>query len=140
MEEELEKTGEIKPARDERGRLLPGNTANPKGRPKGSISVISKIKQILQEIVKTSDGKERERVETLARNIVHMAINEQDKDMIKMIVNYVDGMPTQTINMGMDENVEKIEIEIKTRQNNENQPSSNNSLSEKSSGIPEQGT
>lgn len=30
-----EKQDEIKPARDEKGRLLPGNTANPKGRPKG---------------------------------------------------------------------------------------------------------
>jgi hypothetical protein len=36
MEEEiLDKQGENKPLRDEKGRLLPGNTANPKGRPKG---------------------------------------------------------------------------------------------------------
>ena len=33
--EELVKQEEKKPERDERGRLLPGNTANPKGRPKG---------------------------------------------------------------------------------------------------------
>lgn len=33
--EEPVKQDKIKPARDERGRLLPGGTANPNGRPKG---------------------------------------------------------------------------------------------------------
>jgi len=35
MEEILVKQAENKPERDELGRLLPGNTANPHGRPKG---------------------------------------------------------------------------------------------------------
>lgn len=35
MTENLEKQEENKPERDEKGRLLPGNTANPHGRPKG---------------------------------------------------------------------------------------------------------
>lgn len=34
MSEEVVETSEIKPERDEMGRLLPGNTANPDGRPK----------------------------------------------------------------------------------------------------------
>ena len=35
MEENLDKQEINKPLRDEKGRLLPGNTANPHGRPKG---------------------------------------------------------------------------------------------------------
>lgn len=93
MNKETEKTDIYGKYRDAKGRFTEGNP----GKPKGSISVISKIKQILQEIGKTMDGKERERLETLARNIVHMAINERDKDMIKLIVQYVDGLPTQPI-------------------------------------------
>ena len=40
---------ELTPERDERGRLLPGNTANPNGRPKDSISIKSAIKKRLKE-------------------------------------------------------------------------------------------
>lgn len=75
----------------------PGQSGNPDGRPPGSISVVTVIKQILQEKAKTTDGKERERLETLARNIVHMAINQQDKDMIKLIVGYIDGLPKSSV-------------------------------------------
>lgn len=35
MSEKLDNQEKNKPARDEKGRLLPGNTANPKGRPVG---------------------------------------------------------------------------------------------------------
>ena len=35
MSENLEEQVKIKPARDKRGRLLPGNSGNLKGRPKG---------------------------------------------------------------------------------------------------------
>jgi Family of unknown function (DUF5681) len=35
MSDALPKQAETRPSRDERGRLLPGHTANPKGRPKG---------------------------------------------------------------------------------------------------------
>lgn len=96
-----------------KGYFKKGQSGNPKGKAKGTISVISKIKNILQEVAKTTDGKKRERLETLARNIVNMAINKRDKDMIKMIVNYIDGMPKQRIG-GDGDNPMKIEfVEIK---------------------------
>lgn len=49
---ELEKQVENKPARDEQGRLLPGNTANPNGRPKGKTLkewVRDKLKEMTEE-------------------------------------------------------------------------------------------
>ena|SRR3990167_8737315 len=48
--DEQEKTGEIKkPQRDALGRLLPGNTANPHGRPINAWSIKDKVRQRLQE-------------------------------------------------------------------------------------------
>ena len=105
------------------GKFAPGVSGNPAGKPKGSISIITKIKNILQEVAKTSDGNKRERLETLARNIVFMAINEKDKDMIKMLVNYIDGMPKQPIEGNLEGN-----FIIKWQNDNED---INDSLSEK---------
>lgn len=45
---ELEKQVENKPLRDENGRLLPGNTANPNGRPKGK-TIKERIREWLEE-------------------------------------------------------------------------------------------
>lgn len=43
-----DKQEENKPKRDERGRLLPGNTANLKGRPKG-MTIKEQIRKIFEE-------------------------------------------------------------------------------------------
>jgi hypothetical protein len=45
---DLEKQAENKPKRDEKGRLLPGGTANPNGRPKGKT-----IKELVREHLET---------------------------------------------------------------------------------------
>ena len=47
--EELDTTSENKPARDAKGRLLPGNTANPHGRPKGSLSIKDAVRKHLED-------------------------------------------------------------------------------------------
>ena len=75
----------------------PGESGNLKGRPKGSISITTVMKRLLQKIVKTQDGTSKQRVETLAGNILAMALNEGNEAMIKLIWNYVDGLPTQTV-------------------------------------------
>ena len=92
-------TAETKKKHRREDNLIPykkGQSGNPAGRKPGTISVITVVKNVLQEMAKTTDGTKKQRLETLARNIVHLAINERDKDMIKLIVNYVDGMPKQT--------------------------------------------
>lgn len=61
MSEQLEKQEENKPLRDERGRLLPGGTANPHGRPKGKT-----MKEFVAE--KFRNMTEEEKAEWLAQH------------------------------------------------------------------------
>jgi hypothetical protein len=67
----------------------PGQSGNPAGRPKGSISLTSMIKKRLREL--TPDGK-RAAIEMLADNIIQDALDSSD-NMRKLIWNYVDGLP-----------------------------------------------
>ncbi len=88
--EELEPTSQNKPERDEKGRLLPGNTANPAGRPRGSISITEKIRQKLLEV---PEGQRKPYLDILVSKILKKAILDGDFMMIKQVWNYVDGMP-----------------------------------------------
>jgi hypothetical protein len=89
---EQELTRENKPKRDEKGRLLPGNTANPAGRPEGSISVVSAIKKKLQEC---PEGKQKTYLHYLVEKIMKKAVIDDDVSMIKDIIDRVDGKPQQ---------------------------------------------
>ena len=53
-ENELENQAQNKPERDEKGRLLPGNTANPEGRPKGKT-----LKEFAREYYQCKDDEEK---------------------------------------------------------------------------------
>lgn len=91
-EDSQDLTGGNKPERDERGRLLPGNTANPAGRPKGSISITSAIKRKLEEC---PEGNKKTYLELLVERVMKKAIIDQDVPMLRTLWQYVDGMPTQ---------------------------------------------
>lgn len=49
MAEQTPSSQPHKPLRDENGRLLPGQTANPFGRPKGSLAPLKRVRQILSD-------------------------------------------------------------------------------------------
>ena len=104
---ELEKTSDIKPERDENGRLLPGNTANPNGRPKGSFSLVEMIKNKLQEI---PEGKDKTYAEYFVEQIMKKSVIEGDTSMMKDMINRVDGMPRQ--NIGLDGGADNKPISI----------------------------
>lgn len=87
---EQEQTSQNKPQRDEKGRLLPGNTANLNGRPRGSISITERIKQKLLEV---PEGQKKSYLEILVTKILKKAISEEDFQTMKQIWAYVDGMP-----------------------------------------------
>jgi hypothetical protein len=89
-----DKTSEIKPERDENGRLLPGNTANPNGRPKGSFSLVEMIKHKLQEI---PEGKDKTYAEYFIEQMMKKTVVEGDVSMMRDMINRVDGMPKQAI-------------------------------------------
>ena len=83
--------------RDEHGRILPGQQSlNPAGKPKGTISLTTKIKNRLKAI--GPDGK-REVIEQLADNIVQDALDGKD-GLNKLIWAYLDGMPRQSLGLG----------------------------------------
>ena len=105
MGEGLDETGENKPKRDEKGRLLPGNTANPKGRPVGSLSITAEIKKRLQEC---PEGKEKTYLEFLVNKILQQAVLEGNEQMIKQIWAYIDGQPKQAVELAGQINISSI--------------------------------
>ncbi|MGD0576501.1 MAG: hypothetical protein ABSA74_00285 [Candidatus Staskawiczbacteria bacterium] len=88
--EEQENTSQNKPQRDQRGRLLPGFTANPNGRPPGSISITAEIKRRLNEV---PEGQQKSYLEILVGKILKKAIQEEDFQTMKEIWNHTDGLP-----------------------------------------------
>lgn len=87
------------------------------GRPKGSYSLKTIIKKLLQdEKIELKDGRSILAGEALMRKVLKEAL-EGDSQSLKLIWNYIDGMPTQR-----NENVypEGIKIEIEHISKNEN--------------------
>lgn len=114
--ERLEKTGQNKPMRNEKGQLLPGQTANPNGRPKGSVSIIDKLRQKLQEV---PPGQKKEYAQLLVDKWMDDALVRGDFIALKEIVRYIDGMPVETKIVDMDAKV-NLSIEDKFKQAREN--------------------
>ena len=98
-ENKLDNSGVI---RDEKGRFLKGLSGNLEGRPKGSISITTELKKRLLEIYK--DTGKTGLVNEIDNILIH-AIEKKDKEMLKTIWAYIDGMPKQSL---------EIEGEIKT--------------------------
>ena len=72
QDKELVKTSTNKPARDEKGRLLPGNTANPNGTPK------------LTEVEKLARRK--------LKNMVDLYLTEQEKNIAERLPEVTDAL------------------------------------------------
>ena len=71
-----------------------GQSGNPAGRPKGSgLSITTEIKR---ELDKIPQGQKATNLQLLIKKILKLAIEEDDKVMIKNIWNYVDGLPKQS--------------------------------------------
>jgi len=117
MIEEQDKTSEKQVVtRDEHGRLLPGNTANLNGRPKGTYSLTTIIKKLLQEEkVTLKDGKEITAGEALTKKVLQSALLGDSK-AVKLIWNYIDGLPPQSLDITSGgEQINRVEVEIVNR-------------------------
>jgi|TARA_Y100000310_G_scaffold333028_1_gene409751 hypothetical protein len=101
-----ENTSDSKPKRDKKGRLLPGNSGNLKGKPKGSISLIAILKKRLNVCPKGQNKK------TYAAMIIDKMILEAmrsgDVNMLRLIFSYVEGMPKQSLDINDPAKVELI--------------------------------
>lgn len=74
------------PARDERGRILPGHTGNPNGRPPKGYSITETLKAMMDE--------KPEIKQALGTKLVEMAL-KGDLAAIKLLMSYIDGNPVQ---------------------------------------------
>lgn len=76
---------------------------NYNGRPRGSVSITTKIKQMLLEV---SPDKKRTILEELVDKIFNKAIKDGNEQIIKLIWEYVDGKPKERV---------ELEAEVETR-------------------------
>lgn len=74
------------------GKFLPGNPGG--GRPPGTLSLIGMLKAKLEEVEPES---KRKYAELLIDKIVDGAVTAGDEKQIKNILQYIEGMPQQSI-------------------------------------------
>ena len=93
-----------------RGRpFVKGQCANPAGRPKGSLSMTTLLKEAITKIAKDKDGKEFKNGDTYAHLLVKKVLQKAlqgDGKSIELLWAYIDGKPSQAI---------QIEGQIDTR-------------------------
>ena len=86
-------TGDNRIKRDKRGKFLPGVSGNPDGKPLGAFSLLSILKA---EIQKCPKGKTKKSYAALIiKRMLADAIALGDSTQIKLIWNYLEGMPAQ---------------------------------------------
>ena len=74
--------------------FVKGQSGNPAGKPKGTISITQEIKRKLAEI---PPNERKTYLQILITKILKKALLDEEEPMIKLIWNYIDGLPTQTV-------------------------------------------
>jgi hypothetical protein len=109
--EKQEETRKNKPARDENGRLLPGNTANPNGRP--PLTEADKIKKkAVDEFITEYKEKLAESLPLISPVLIAKAL-EGDVPAIKEVHDRVMGKATQKLEMSGGLDLSVLENSIK---------------------------
>ena len=97
----------------------PGESGNPNGRPKGAKNFTTKIRDALSKI---AEGKDYTYEEAFVKAILKKAIIDQDTAVMKLMWNYLDGMPTQNIDMDVNRDepdIREIYKELKQKANDD---------------------
>ena len=107
--EELEEV--TKPSKKVRGiPFIKGQSGNLAGRPKSSVSITDAVKRtLLEEFPGLSNREKRTYLELIVKKIFDKAL-KGDEAMLRMVWNYIDGMPRQ--NIGLDGGSEGLPIPL----------------------------
>ena len=103
-------TGKNRAKRGKKGRFEPGSTGNPKGRPKGSLSITQAIKTKLLEAYPGIDPKEKKTyLDMIVEGILKNAIENGDARSQKEIWAHIDGQPKASIDFFTDQERTNLE-------------------------------
>ena len=80
------------PRKENSGQFKKGQSGNPLGRPKGSVSIVSLIREKLEEI---PEGQKKRYADLLVDRIFIKALKEGDTATIRDIIDRIDGKPVQ---------------------------------------------
>ena len=89
-----EKSGKKEVKKDTR--FKPGQSGNPAGKPKGTVSITSAIKA---ELLKIPPEQKKTWLDLTVKRIMQKAVAEGDVQMIRTLWNYVDGLPKGTVDL-----------------------------------------
>lgn len=77
------------------GQFLPGRSGNPAGKVEGTKNFTTKVREALLKLADESDPDSPTVEYLLIQRIIKMAVEQGNEQMIKLMWNYLDGMPTQ---------------------------------------------
>jgi hypothetical protein len=95
-EEKPVNAGDVQGTRNDKGQFVPGVSGNPKGKEKGTRNFTTKVKEALETI---AEGKDYTYEEAFIKSILKKAIVDGDSSTQKLIWNYLDGMPSQSVDL-----------------------------------------
>lgn len=75
-------------------RFKPGQSGNPKGKPKGTISLLSILKKELQ---KKPKNEQKTYAEKIIEILIRKAVEDEDINSIREIFNRMEGMPKSSV-------------------------------------------
>jgi hypothetical protein len=87
------------------GQFQPGQSGNPKGRPKKEQSLTNIMREMLDEIRETPGDDKSKKIELkilLVRKMIDMAL-EGDMTAMRHVFQYIDGMPLQKIELSTEQ-------------------------------------
>ena len=101
MKEEILKNPELTGGEQKKtlSRFKKGISGNPKGRPKGTVSIVTALKRRLEEVKDKSNGEKKTYLEYFIDQVIKKSIEDGDVAMMKDVIDRVDGKPQQFVDL-----------------------------------------
>jgi hypothetical protein len=104
--------------------FVKGQSGNPAGKPKGTRSFTTKVREALEKI---AEGKDYSYEEAFIKSILKKAIIDGDSSTQRLIWNYLDGLPAQSMDLtSKGEKIFVIPSEIISKNDLHTDPKSEN--------------